>query len=62
MHPYLFFIGDFPVRSYGMVMMLSIVLATAVAYFLAKQDGRWHQHVPDFGIFAGRLRDLALGA
>ena len=53
MHPYLFFIGDFPVRSYGMVMMLSIVLATVVAYFLAKQDGRWHQHVPDFGICCG---------
>ncbi len=53
MHPYLFFIGDFPVRSYGLVLMLSIVLATGTAYFLAKQDGRWHEHIPDMGIYCG---------
>ena len=40
MHQYLFFIGDFPVRSYGLVLSLSIILATGVAYFLAKQDGK----------------------
>ena len=51
MHQYLFFIGDFPIRAYGMVLMLSIVLATGVAYFLAKQDGRYHQHIPDLGLY-----------
>ena len=53
MHQYLFFIGDFPIRSYGLVLSLAIILATATAYFLAKQDGRWHHHVPDMGIYCG---------
>ena len=53
MHQYLFFIGDFPIRSYGLVLALSIFLATGTAYFLAKQDGRWHHHVPDMGIICG---------
>ncbi len=53
MHQYLFHIGDFPIRTYGLILCLSIILATGVAYFLAKQDGRWHQHVPDMGIYCG---------
>lgn len=53
MHQYLFFIGQFPIRAYGLVLSLSIVLATGVAYFLAKQDGRWHNHIPDMGIYCG---------
>ena len=53
MHQYLFFIGDFPVRSYGLVLSLSIILATGVAYFLAKQDGRWHDHIVNLGICCG---------
>ena len=53
MHQYLFYIGDFPIRAYGLVLSLSIMLATGVGYFLAKQDGRWHQHVVDIGIYCG---------
>lgn len=53
MHQYLFHIGDFPIRMYGLIMVLSIALATGTAYFLAKQDGRWHEHVPDIGIYGG---------
>ena len=53
MHPYLFYIGDFPIRAYGVVLSLSIILATGVGYFLAKQDGRWHEHVVDIGIYCG---------
>ncbi len=53
MHQFLFYIGDFPIRAYGLVLSLSIVLATGVAYFLAKQDGRWHHHVADMGIYCG---------
>jgi len=53
MHQYLFFIGNFPVRAYGLILSLSIMLATCTAYFLAKQDGRWHNHVPDIGIYCG---------
>lgn len=53
MHQYLFFIGDFPIRAYGLVLSCSIILATGVAYFLAKQDGRWHEHIVDMGIYCG---------
>ena len=53
MHQYLFYIGDFPIRAYGVVLSLSIILATGVAYFLAKQDGRYHKHIPDMGIYCG---------
>lgn len=53
MYQYLFFIGDFPIRAYGLVLGLSIVLATGVAYFLAKQDGRYHEHIVDMGIYCG---------
>lgn len=34
MHQYLFFVGDFPIRAYGLILSLSIILATGVAYFL----------------------------
>jgi phosphatidylglycerol:prolipoprotein diacylglycerol transferase len=53
MHQYLFFIGEFPIRAYGLVLSLAIILATGTAYFLTKQDGRWHEHVPDMGIICG---------
>ena len=53
MHQYLFFIGDFPIRAYGLVLSSSIILATGVAYFFAKQDGRWSDHIVDIGIFGG---------
>lgn len=53
MHQYLFFVGDFPIRAYGLILSLSIILATGVAYFLTKQDGRWHNHIVDIGIYSG---------
>ena len=53
MHQYLFFVGDFPIRAYGLILSLSIILATGVAYFLAKLDGRWHNHIVDIGIYSG---------
>lgn len=54
MHQYLFYIGDFPIRAYGLILSLSIILATGVAYYFAKQDGRgWHEHIPDMGIYCG---------
>lgn len=53
MHQYLFFVGDFPIRAYGLILSLSIILATGVAYFLAKQDDRWHNHIVDIGIYSG---------
>ena len=54
MHQYLFYIGDFPIRAYGLVLSLSIILATGVGYFLAKADGRgYEKYVVDLGIYCG---------
>lgn len=53
MHQYLFFIGDFPIRAYGLVLSMSIILGTGAAYYFAKQDGRWHTHIVDMGIYCG---------
>ncbi|MCI6406381.1 prolipoprotein diacylglyceryl transferase family protein, partial [Veillonella caviae] len=51
MHQYLFFIGDFPIRAYGVMLALAIISGASVAYFLLKKDGRgWHTHIPDFSI------------
>ena len=56
MHQYLFHIGDFPIRMYGLMLTLAIFLATGTAYFLARQDGRWHEHVLDIGIYGGNVK------
>jgi len=40
MHQYLFFIGDFPIRAYGVMLALAIISGASVAYFLLKKDGR----------------------
>ena len=51
MHQYLFFIGDFPIRAYGVMLALAIISGASVAYFLLKKDGRgWHEHIVDFCI------------
>ncbi|BEU87676.1 prolipoprotein diacylglyceryl transferase [Selenomonas sp. TAMA-11512] len=53
MHPYLFFVGDFPIRSYGLILSLSIILATGVAYFLAREDKKLQSNIVDLGIYCG---------
>lgn len=54
MHQFLFYIGDFPIRSYGVVLSLSIFLATGVGYFLAKVDGRgYEKFLVDIGLVGG---------
>lgn len=66
MHQYLFFIGDFPIRAYGVMLALAIISGASVAYFLLKKDGRgWHTHIPDFsitvaiaGLIGARLWDV----
>lgn len=66
LHQYLFFIGDFPIRAYGLLFMLGIVSAGITAYYITKRDGRgWHVHIFDFtlccglaGIVGGRLWDV----
>lgn len=54
MHQYLFFIGNFPIRMYGLMLCTAIFMATATAYFLAWRDGRgWEKYLPDIGIYGG---------
>ena len=54
MHQYLFFVGDFPVRAYGVVLSLSIILSTGVGYFFAKADGRgYEKFLVDIGLIGG---------
>ncbi len=40
----LFYIGSYPVRSYGLVVALSVLLAMGVAYFLAR-GSRYQKHI-----------------
>lgn len=66
MHQYLFFIGDFPIRAYGIFLSLGILCAALTAYYIMKKDGRgWHEHILDFtiyvaiaGIVGARLWDV----
>lgn len=54
MHQYLFFIGPFPIRSYGLLLCLGIICAGCVAYALCKRDGHgWESHITDISILAG---------
>jgi len=54
MHQYLFFVGDFPIRAYGVVLSLSIILATGAGYFFAKADGRgYEKYLVDIGLIGG---------
>ncbi len=53
MHQYLFFVGDFPVRMYGLCLLLAIFSATGVGYFLLRQDGRFYEHTLDLGLYGG---------
>ena len=54
MHQYIAFVGDFPIRSYGVVLSLSIMLSTGVGYFFAKVDGRgYEKYLVDIGMIGG---------
>ncbi len=54
MHQYLFYIGNFPIRAYGLVISLSIILATGAGYFFAKKEGKgYEKHIVDLGIYCG---------
>lgn len=54
MHQFLFFVGDFPIRAYGVILSCSILLATGVGYFFAKADGRgYEKFLVDIGLIGG---------
>ncbi len=66
MYQYLFFIGGFPIRAYGLLLALGIISAAIVGYFIMKKDGRgWEKYMVDFtitvaiaGIIGARLWDV----
>lgn len=47
----LFHIGDFPVRSYGLIVGLAILLAIGVAYYSAKET-KYQKHIMDLSLLA----------
>ncbi|KUO67023.1 MAG: prolipoprotein diacylglyceryl transferase [Gracilibacter sp. BRH_c7a] len=49
MHPYWFFIGDFPIRAYGTTIALAFILSLGVTIFLAKADKKeeYVEHILD---------------
>jgi phosphatidylglycerol:prolipoprotein diacylglycerol transferase len=46
----LFHIGDFPVRSYGLIIALAILLSASVAYYLARGTA-YRRHIFDMLIY-----------
>lgn len=46
----LFYIGDFPIRSYGLIVALAVLLAIGVAFYLAKGT-KYRQHIVDMSLF-----------
>lgn len=46
----LFHIGDFPIRSYGLVITIAVLLAMGVAYFLARGT-IYQKHVPNVVVY-----------
>jgi len=52
MHPYLFYIGGFPIRAYGLMISLGIIAGLAVAYQRAKKAGKYQEEVLDFALYA----------
>ena len=66
MHQYLFFIGNWPIRFYGIFFSLGIISGCIMAYFLLKKENKeWAKHIFDlgitiafWGILGGRLWDV----
>jgi phosphatidylglycerol:prolipoprotein diacylglycerol transferase len=46
----LFEIGNFPIRSYGLIVALAVLLATGVAYYLAKNT-KYQKHILDMMVY-----------
>ncbi len=43
----LFYIGDFPIRSYGVIVAIAILLGLGVSYLLASSDKGYRTHLVD---------------
>lgn len=65
MYPVLLYVGPFPVRSYGVMILLGVLLGGLVAYYRARQRGKHVHHVLEFvpiaaiaGILGARLWEI----
>ncbi len=47
----LFYIGDFPIRSYNVIVILAILLAIGIAHYTAKGT-KYHKHVLNLSVYA----------
>ncbi len=52
MHQILFYIGPFPVRSYGVMIALGMAAGVALAWFLAGKRGRYREDVLNVAFYA----------
>lgn len=48
----LFSIGGFPLRSYGVVVVLAIIIGLGVAYHLASSEKEYRKHLLDLVVYA----------
>ncbi|BCJ86545.1 prolipoprotein diacylglyceryl transferase [Effusibacillus dendaii] len=51
MRPILFYIGDFPVRSYGLIVAISILLGIGVATYFARREGKYEAHISGIAFY-----------
>lgn len=66
MHPVLFYLGSWPVHSYGVMFALAILAGTGLSWYLAKRKGKFSDEVLDIvfyiaiaGILGARLWQVA---
>lgn len=52
MHPILFYIGDFPLRSFGVMLSLGIMAGLVVSLAVAKWQGRYSEEIMDLAFYA----------
>ncbi|WP_003541954.1 prolipoprotein diacylglyceryl transferase [Desulfotomaculum nigrificans] len=52
MHQILFYIGNWPIRSYGVMLSLGILAGLAVSCYVAKKQGRFVEEIMDLAFYA----------
>ncbi|AEG61356.1 prolipoprotein diacylglyceryl transferase [Desulforamulus ruminis] len=52
MHQILFYIGDWPIRSFGLMLSLGILAGLLTSSYVAKKQGRFFEEVLDLAFYA----------
>ncbi|AQS58393.1 prolipoprotein diacylglyceryl transferase [Desulforamulus ferrireducens] len=52
MHQILFYLGDWPIRSFGVMLSLGILAGLLVSYLVARSQGRYEEEVLDLAFYA----------